>query len=63
MHADDTKMRTLEKTTKNLKSEKSALNIEVTTMRDQLSSKDKDLRRIKEDLGEAKDEVTRLSDK
>ncbi len=58
-----TKVRTLERTTKSLKSEKSSLSLELSSLREQLSTRDKGLRGITEQLEETKEENTRLSEK
>lgn len=56
-------MRTLERTTKTLKSEKSALHVEVSSIKEQLTTRDKEMRRINTQLEETKEENARLTEK
>ena len=58
-----TKLRTLERTSKSLKSEKNIFQEEIASLRLQISEKDKDLRGIKGQVQELQDEVTRVTDK
>ena len=57
------KLRTLERTSKSLKTEKSSLLEEVTSLRAQISDKDKALRGAKSQTQEAQEEVSKLTDK
>ncbi|XP_064397756.1 serine/threonine-protein kinase MRCK alpha-like isoform X2 [Halichondria panicea] len=57
------KVRTLERTTKTLKSEKSSLSLELSSLREKLATKDKGLRGVSEQLEETKEENTRLTEK
>ena len=57
------KLRTLERASKSLKSEKSSLLEEVSTLRSQIADKDKALRGVKGQMQEAQDEVTKLTDR
>ena len=57
------KLRTLERTSKSLKSEKSSLLEEITSLRTQISDKDKALRGAKSQMQEAQDDVVKLTDK
>ena len=56
-------VRTLERTSKNLKAEKLQLQEELTQSRDQLVAKDKELREMKDSLRVSQEEATKLSDK
>ena len=57
------KLRTLERTSKSLKSEKGILQEEITSLRLQVSERDKDLRTVKGQLQEVQDEVMKLTTK
>ena len=57
------KMRTLERTSKALKSDKVQLNEQLSSLREQLSAKEKEIKELKGDSREANDEITRLRDK
>jgi len=48
---------------RSLKSEKSTLQEEITSLRSQVSDRDKDVRKAKEELLEVQDDVTHLTDK
>eukprot|EP00731_Ephydatia_muelleri_P030003 Em0021g526a len=56
-------VRTLERTSKSLKSEKAQLQEELTQARDQLAGKDKELREMKDTLRESREESSKLTDK
>ena len=57
------KMRTLERASKALKSDKVQLNEQLSSLREQLSAKEKEIKELKGDSREANDEITRLRDK
>lgn len=57
------KLRTLERATKSMKSEKGILQEEATSLRGQVADKDKDLRGVKGQLQEAQDELSKLTSK
>ena len=57
------KMRTLERASKALKSDKVQLNEQLSSLREQLSAKEKEVKELKGDSREANDEITRLRDK
>ena len=57
------KIRTLERTSKALKSEKAILQEEIGSLRDQVAEKDKDLRGVKGELREIQEESSRLAEK
>lgn len=57
------KLRTLERASKSFKSEKSSLLEEITTLRSQISDKDKALRGVKGQMQESQDEVIKLTDR
>lgn len=57
------KLRTLERTTKTLKSEKSALSVEMSSMKEQLSTREREMKNLKSVLEETKDENSRLTEK
>lgn len=65
MHIAETssKIRTLERTSKALKNEKAILQEEISSLRDQVAEKDKDLRGIKVELREVQEESSRLGEK
>ena len=46
-----------------MKSEKSTLQEEITSLRNQVSDRDKEVRKTKEELMEIQDDVTHLTDK
>ena len=56
-------MRTLERNSKTLKGEKNVLQDEISSLKEQLSQRDKDLRAMKGTHRETQDEVSRLTDK
>ncbi len=64
-HTDESssKMRTLERSAKTLKSEKSALHVEVSSFKEQLTTRDRETRGLKAQLEETKEENTRLTEK
>lgn len=57
------KLRTMERTSKSLKSEKGILQEEITSLRAQVSEKDKDLRGVKGQLQEVQDDVMKITTK
>ena len=59
----NSKIRTLERTSKSLKNEKAVLQEEITSLRDQVAEKDKDLRGVKGELRELQDDNSRLTEK
>ena len=59
----NSKIRTLERASKNLKSEKALLQEQIAALRDQVTDKDRDLRGVKGELREIQDEHSRLIEK
>ena len=59
----NSKIRTLERASKNLKSEKALLQEQIAALRDQVTDKDRDLRGVKGELREIQDEHSRLMEK
>lgn len=59
----NSKIRTLERASKSLKSEKALLQEQITSLRDQVTDKDRDLRGVKGELREIQDEHSRLIEK
>ena len=53
----------MERTTKSLKSEKGILQEEITSLRGQVTDRDKELRGVKGELQEVQDEVMKLTTK
>ena len=53
----------MERTSKSLKNEKAVLQEEITSLRDQVAEKDKDLRGVKGELRELQDDNSRLTEK
>ena len=61
--ADLSKVHKLQRSARSLKSEKSALVEEISFLRGQMADKDKDLRKAKEELVEAQEDVSHLTEK
>ena len=59
----NSKIRTLERTSKALKNEKAILHEEISSLRDQVAEKDKELRGFKGEFREIQEENNRLSEK
>ena len=58
-----TRVRTLERTSKALKSDKVLLQEDLSSLREQLATKEKELREVKSSVREGQDELARLTDK
>lgn len=57
------KLRTLERNAKSLKNEKGILTEEITTLRGQVTEKDKEMRGLKSQAQELQDDIIKLTDK
>ena len=61
--ADLSKLRKLQRSARSLKSEKSAVVEEISSLLRKMAYKDKDLRKAKEELVEAQEDVSHLTEK